>query len=99
MREARREYWSNLISEQEASGQTVREFCRERGRGKDSFYRWRKRLREDGAVRFARVETRPTVGSRGDATLELVLTSGERLRIGPGVDAATLQIVLEVVRP
>ena len=99
MRETRQQYWSKLIAEQEASGQTVQEFCRERGRGKCSFYRWRKRLCEDGAVRFARVETRPTAGSRGEATLELVLTSGERLRISPGVDAATLQIVLEVVRP
>jgi transposase-like protein len=99
MRKTRREYWSKLIAEQEASGRTVEEFCRERGRGKCSFYRWRKRLREDGAVRFARVETRPTEGSRGEATLELVLISGERLRIGPGVDAATLQMVLEVVRP
>jgi transposase-like protein len=98
MQETRREYWSKLIAEQEASGQTVREFCRERGRGKYSFYRWRKLLRENGAVRFARVETRPTAGSCPEATLELVLTSGERLRIGPGVDAATLQMVLEVVR-
>ena len=93
-----REYWSKLIVEQEASGQTVREFCREHGRGVYSFYRWRKRLREDGAVRFARVETRPTAGSRGDAPLELVLTNGERLRICPVVDATTLRIVLEAVR-
>ena len=99
MQETRREYWSKLIVEQEASGQTVREFCRERGRGVYSFYRWRKRLREDGAVRFALVETRPTADSRGDAMLELVLTNGERLRIGSGVDAATLRIVLEAVRP
>jgi hypothetical protein len=56
-------------------------------------------LREDGAVRFVLVETRPTAGSRGEATLELVLTNGERLRIGPGVDAVTLGIVLEAVRP
>ena len=82
-----------------SGGQTVQEFCRERGRGVYSFYRWRKRLREDGAVRFALVETRPTGDSRGDTTLELVLTNGERLRIGSGVDAATLRIVLEAVRP
>src|SRR5215475_9943726 len=31
--------------------------------------RWRKRLREDGAVRFALVRTGPTADSRGDATL------------------------------
>ena len=99
MRETSREYWSKLIVEHEASGQTVREFCHERGRGVYSFYRWRKRLREDGAVRFALVQTRPTTDSRADATLELVLTNGERLRIGSGVDAATLRLVLEAVRP
>src|SRR5215469_17613216 len=98
MRKTSREYWSKLVVEQEASGQTVREFCRERGQGVYSFYRWRKRLREDGAVRFALVETRPTAGTRGDATLELVVTNGERLRMGPGVDATTLRIVLEAVR-
>jgi hypothetical protein len=30
--------------------------------------------------------------------LELYLANGERLRIGRGVDAATLRLVLEVVR-
>jgi len=32
------------------------------------------------------------------ATLELILASGERLRIGYGVDAATLRLVLDAVR-
>ncbi len=97
MPETRREYWSKLIAEQEASGQTVREFCRERGRGEYSFYRWRKHLREDHAVGFALVKARPTAGP-GDATLELILTNGERLRIAPGVDCVTLRMVLEAVR-
>ena len=33
-----------------------------------------------------------------EAALELVLATGERLRIGAGADAATLRIVLEVLR-
>jgi hypothetical protein len=33
------------------------------------------------------------------AALELVMATGERLRIGTGVDAATLRTVLEVLRP
>ena len=32
------------------------------------------------------------------AALELVLTTGERLRIGAGVDAAALRTVLDMVR-
>lgn len=97
MSESKREYWSKLIGEQEASGQMVRPFCRERGIGEHSFYQWRKRLREDGGVRFARLET--TAASIGIApALELVLSSGERLRMGQGVDLETLRMVLEVVR-
>jgi hypothetical protein len=37
-------------------------------------------------------------GTATDAGLELVLASGERLRIGAAVDAATLRMVLEVLR-
>ena len=33
-----------------------------------------------------------------EAALELVLTTGERLRISAGVDAATLRIVLDALR-
>lgn len=97
MSETRREYWIKLIAEQEASGQTARPFCRERGITEPSFYYWRKRLRENGAVRFALLETRPARADIASA-LELVLASGERLRIGNGVDAATLRLVLDAVR-
>ena len=36
--------------------------------------------------------------SATEARLELVLVSGERLRIGAGVDGTTLRMVLEVLR-
>jgi len=58
---------------------------------------WRKRLRRDETVRFALLETKPTIPSQ-EPTLELVLNSGERLRIGNGVEAATLRLVLDAVR-
>ena len=97
MSETKREYWSKLIAEQQASGQTVRPFCRERGIGEHSFYQWRKRLREATAVRFALLDPKPASGST-EAALELVLTNGERLRIGAGVDTEMLRIVLDAVR-
>ena len=37
-------------------------------------------------------------GTDGFAPLELILTSGDRLRIAPGADAATLRAVLNVLR-
>ena len=50
-------------------------------------------------MRFALVETGGTPREPvEEATLELVLTTGERLRIGAGVDPATLRKVLEALR-
>jgi transposase-like protein len=95
--ETKREYWSKLIAEQEASGQAVRPFCREREIGDHSFYMWRKRLRQDETVRFALLETKATIPIT-EPSLELVLNSGERLRIANGVQAATLLLVLDAVR-
>jgi hypothetical protein len=92
------EYWRKLIAEQEGGGLKVRPFCRERGITEPSFYYWRKRLRKRELVRFALLETRPTVTGSTIPALELVLAGGERLRIGKEVDAATLRMVLEVVR-
>jgi hypothetical protein len=61
-----------------------------------SFYVWRKRLRKQEPVRFALVET-----GRQQATaagVELMLTTGARLRINAGVDVATLRTVLDALR-
>lgn len=98
MLENKRKHWLKLIAEQEASGQSVRPFCRGRGIGEYSFYRWRRRLHQSDPVRFALLETAPAVSASPDSALELVLKNGERLRIGNQVEAATLRKVLEVVR-
>jgi transposase-like protein len=98
VRETRRTDWSRLIAEQEAIGQSVSAFCQERGIKKNSFYRWRKRLQENQPVRFALLEPKEEeIGARPSG-LEVILTSGERLRVFNGVDAATLRLVLDAVR-
>ena len=94
----KREYWSKLISEQEASGQKARPFCRERGIGEYSFYKWRRRLQQSEPVGFALLATAPAAVSSRDAALELVLRNGERLQISNQVDASTLRLVLDAVR-
>jgi transposase-like protein len=97
---AKNDQWRALIAEHERSGMSVRRFCKERGIAEHLFFYWRKRLRIDQqSVRFALVErgAAPAVPT-GKAELELVLTSGERLRIGTGVDATTLRMVLEALR-
>jgi hypothetical protein len=90
--------WRGRIAEQERSGVSVKHFCKERGLTECSFYAWRKRLRNQSPVRFALVERGAQHGSAAEPDLELLLASGERLRIGAGVDAATLRTVLDVLR-
>ena len=93
------EQWAERIAAQQRSGSSVKQFCREQGVTEYCFYAWRKRLQETGPVRFALVDRRARGQERAaEAALELVLTTGERLRIGAGVDAATLRTVLDVLR-
>lgn len=91
--------WAERIAAQQRSGISVKQFCKEQGVSEYSFYTWRKRLRENGPVRFALVErsARRQEDAAG-AALELVLATGERLRIARGVDITTLRTVLDVLR-
>jgi hypothetical protein len=90
--------WAERIAAQQRSGISVKQFCKEQGLTEYSFYAWRKRLQEQGPVRFALVDRSARNQERTAAVLELVLATGERLRIGPGVDITTLRTVLDVLR-
>ena len=91
--------WADRIAAQQRSGNSVKQFCKEQGLTEYSFYAWRKRLQESGPVRFALVEKSARRQERtAEAVLELVLATGERLRIGPGVDITTLRTVLDALR-
>jgi hypothetical protein len=94
------EEWAERIAVQRRSGMSVKEFCKEQGLTECSFYAWRKRIRNaSGPVRFALVERSARRQERtAEPVLELVLVTGERLRISTGVDAATLRTVVDVLR-
>lgn len=96
-RETRREFWRQLIAEQEQSGVSVRALCQQQGASEHSFYQWRKRLAQQQPEKFALVETGHRTRVDAEA-LEVILASGERLRISAGVDAATLRLVLDLLR-
>ncbi len=91
--------WAERIAAQQRSGISVKQFCKEQGLTEYSFYSWRKRLRGKQAVRFALVEREAIRrDATGEAVLELVFATGERLRIGTGADATTLRTVVETLR-
>lgn len=91
--------WRERIAEQQSSGLSIKQFCKQQSIAEHCFYAWRRRLREQPAVRFALVDRGSARRESGtDAGLEIILKGGDRLRVGGGVDAATLRMVLEVLR-
>src|SRR5215468_1796834 len=63
--------WRRLIREQERSGQSVSEFCRERKLHASYFFAWRKRLRESATARFLEVQVaEPRPHTAGDSRVE-----------------------------
>ena len=91
--------WAERIAAQQRSRISVKQFCKEQGLTEYSFYARRKRLQDSGPVRFALVESSARRQERAtEPVLELVLATGERLRIGSGVDITTLRTVLDVLR-
>jgi hypothetical protein len=96
----RQNRWAELVRQQIQSGLSVDAFCRRLGVSNQSFYNWRKRLSgkiADEPVRFALVEAEAPI-AKDIWPVELILASGDRLRIAPGADAATIRTVLNVLR-
>jgi hypothetical protein len=96
---SRSERWRERIAQHEHSGVWVQNFCKQQALTEQSFYAWRKRLRNEQPVRFAVVEAGSVQRQPGtDPGLELILPRGERLRISAGVDATVSRTVLEALR-
>ena len=93
----RQKRWAELIRQHGQSKLSVSAFCREHGVSDQSFYNWRKRLSGNEPVRFALVEANAPV-TKESLPVELILASGDRLRIASGTDAVTLRTVLQVLR-
>ena len=96
--EERTGYWRERIAEQERSGIPVQQFCKERGITEQFFYFWRKRLRKQEPCDSHWWKTEPARQHAPKTGLELVLVTGERLRIGTDIDPSLLRRVLEALR-
>ena len=97
---AKNDQWRERIAAQERSGLSVRRFCKEQGIAEHLLFYWRKRLRnQQQPVRFALVERGvASAGTVAEPALELVLNTGERLRISSGVDQTARRTVLAALR-
>lgn len=95
------EQWMALVEEYEASGQSQRRFCAERGIGQSTLRYWRRRLQGDGlgrdriaAARLVPVKVYEDERSQANSGLTLVAGNGLRIEVAPGFDIATLERVL-----
>jgi hypothetical protein len=99
-----RQFWQMAIEAWQASGLSVRQFCRQEGLSEPSFYGWRKQLTHPAVPEpdpgthcppspFIQVSL-PSLSGHG---LELLLSSGHTLRIPSGVDKPTLTAVFSAL--
>ena len=104
-KEEQRERWRGLLAEQKKSGQSVAAFCRERGLRDGQFYDWKKRLRQAVAEPFVAVElvTSQTVeaatlsAAAPSVPIEIRLSRGRSLLVGPDFEVAHLRRLLQVL--
>ena len=105
MKQLKSELWSKwraLVSEQSQGGQTVSGFCRDRGIRDSQFYDWKKRIREGEAAEFVEVKVKasseqPAPAPERYPAIEIRLSTGRSLLVGPGFDASHLRALLAVL--
>lgn len=103
LNEDRRQFWQMVIETWQSSGLSVSKFCKAEGLSEGSFYNWRKKLtaanskhsKQSGSGSSAFIEV--SMPKNNPVALELVLSSGNSLRISSGADNKTLSDVLSVL--
>ena len=94
--------WHGLVSEQQQSGQSVAEFCRERSLKSGQFFAWKRKLREAEEAQFVAVEVAPASEVRQpvaahSGAIEVRLRHGRSVLVEPGFDVHHLRALLSVL--
>jgi transposase-like protein len=99
----RRQFWQMVIETWQDSGMSVSKFCKAEGLSEGTFYNWRKRLSGRHSQRNKQADSSSSAFievamPKGDhAALELLLSSGNTLRISSTADNKTLSNVISVL--
>ena len=96
--------WRGLVSEQQASGQSVAAFCHARGMTSSQMFAWKKRLREAEKAEFVEVQVArqqkphpPGSTPERGSTIEIRLVRGCSLVVEPGFDGDHLRALLAIL--
>ena len=97
----REQFWRRLIDRQAGSGRSIRAWCREHSVQEASFYWWRRRLAEGGAVpagpAFVPVHLAESSASNAEPEIEILLAREPRVRVRGPVNRQTLADVLAIL--
>ena len=101
-RDSKREnFWRRLIGGQAGSGLSIRAWCRKHAVQEASFYWWRRRLAEGGAVpagpAFVPVQLTESSASNAEPEIEILLAHEPRVRVRGPVNRQTLADVLAIL--
>jgi hypothetical protein len=97
-KEERVSYWQRVIEQQESSGLSVLDFCRENHRSPYQFYRWRRRFRQKGTEEisggFLELVPRPAHPRSG---VRIMVGDTLCIEVERGFDPAALRTVIKVL--
>ena len=100
----RRQFWQMAIETWKNSDMSVSKFCKAEGLSEGTLYGWRRRLSGRSTQQKAPADPSPSafievaMPKSNHAALELVLCSGNTLRISSTADNKTLSNVISVLR-
>jgi|ERR671925_1738813 transposase len=108
---SKEQFWRQMVSQWREGGDTVRSFCRARRLSEASFYAWRRVLvgrdnpqqRRRSAPAFVPVRIVDEASAslqparHAESRLEVVIVSGQVLRVSRDFDAATLIRLIAVL--
>jgi len=90
------QFWRMALETWQASGLSIRQFCRQEGLSEPQFYLWRKKLSGSGVTgQEAFIEV--ALPKNNDVAIEVLLTSGNMVRIPCGADTETLSNVMSAL--
>lgn len=103
--------WKKLIKEQNESGLSIREWCRQNNLSHGKFYYWQRIIREEALIKAGTlavtgtgqtqfVELKPSITdieSNNHGTCAILRSNGAEIEIFNGADPNTLALVLNLI--
>ena len=97
------QFWQLAVETWQVGDLSVRQFCKQEGLSEPTFYKWRNKL-INNIPSHSNESKQPSpfievaIPDNPPIPLELILASGNTLRITPATDSKTLAIVISILQ-